>query len=85
MERADVDHAVSGPGNPGQPVLPGVVRTAALPLTPDNLLGAGDTSILVLPYLEVRADDTTCPDDTTKFSACKTWDQDSCLHSQSWL
>ncbi|XP_017831576.1 sterol O-acyltransferase 2 isoform X2 [Callithrix jacchus] len=55
VERADVDHAVSGPGNPGQPVLPGVVCTSALPLNPDNLLGAGDTSILVLPYLEVRA------------------------------
>nr|XP_010348164.1 sterol O-acyltransferase 2 isoform X2 [Saimiri boliviensis boliviensis] len=55
VERAGMDLAVSGPRNPGQPVLPGVVCTAALPLNPDNLLGAGDTSILVLPHLEIRA------------------------------
>lgn len=42
-------------GYPGQPVLPGVVCTEALPPAPDNLLGTGDTSILVLSYLEARA------------------------------
>lgn len=59
MERANVDHALSGPRHPGQPVLPGVVCTEALSPAPDNLLGAGDTSIMVLPYLEVSPDDTT--------------------------
>lgn len=94
-----MDLALSGPGHPGQPVLPGVVCSATLSLAPgkassdsiavvrdrarlgegnscfrfimcvtrsdlthnlpfyvtDNILGAGDTSILVLPSLEVNA------------------------------
>ncbi|XP_073939556.1 sterol O-acyltransferase 2 isoform X2 [Castor canadensis] len=73
MECAFVDLALSGPGHSGQPVLPGVVCAAALSPVPDYVLGAGDTSILVLPSLEVMA--PALLNDTTRlFSICNAQD-----------
>lgn len=47
LECPDVDLTLPGPGHPGQPILPGVVRSAALSLTP------GKTTALSVPHVKI--------------------------------
>lgn len=49
-----MDYAFPGPGNNGQLVLSGMVCPETMSTVPDDLLGTGYPTILVLPYLKVN-------------------------------
>ncbi|TFK03508.1 sterol O-acyltransferase 2 [Platysternon megacephalum] len=51
LEHHHVDLPLHRPGHPGLPVLPGVVRPDPLPARAEDVLGAGDATLLVLPQL----------------------------------